>query len=129
MNFIYVKNFLRYCYRNFLIFNVLIKIYFNFIFRDFFIKKNKPRIFYAGAKKGNIGGPFAKLKKLNVFFPEYKFKFNIVYVLSNSPFLSSKSISILKSQKLPIFLNQNGVFYPAWFKEDWKKQNLKIANV
>ena len=128
-NLIYVKNFLRYFYKNISIFNVLIKIYFNFIFRNFFIKKNIPRIFYAGAKKGNIGGPFAKTKKLNTFFPEHKFNFNIVYVLSNSPFLSSSAISLLERQKLPIFLNQNGVFYPAWFKEDWKKQNLKIAKV
>ena len=128
-NFICVKNFLRYFYKNISIFNVLVKIYFNFIFRNFFIKKNIPRIFYAGAKKGNIGGPFAKKKKLNAFFPEHKFKFNIVYVLSNSPFLSSKAISILKGQKLPIFLNQNGVFYPAWFKENWKEENLKLARV
>ena len=128
-NLISVKNFLRFLRRNISVLNILVKIYFNFIFRNFFIKKNTPRIFYAGAKKGNIGGPFTKTKKLNVFFPEYKFKFNIVYVLSNFPFLSSDSISLLKSQKIPIFLNQNGVFYPAWFKEDWKEQNLKISNV
>ena len=28
-----------------------------------------------------------------------------------------------------IVLNQNGVFYPAWYKTDWKQQNLKIASI
>ena len=42
---------------------------------------------------------------------------------------SSESISLLKKQKLPIILNQNGVFYPAWFKEDWEKRNLTLARI
>jgi len=126
---IFVKILLRNFYIKTQIFNVFIKIYLNFIFRKIFFQKNKPKIFYAGAISGNLGGPLAKTKKLNIFFPEYKYKFNIVYVLSNFPFLSSKSISLLKMQKLPIVLNQNGVFYPAWFKGDWKKQNSKLSKV
>ena len=125
----FIKNLLSYFYKNISFLNVLIKIYLNFIFRNFIFKNNTPKIFYAGAKKGNIGGPLAKAKKLNDIFPEYKLQFNMVYVLSNFPFLSSKSISLIKRQKLPIVLNQNGVFYPAWFKKDWRSENLKLAKV
>ena len=92
-------------------------------------KTNYPKLFYAGAKKGDIGGPFVKIKKLNKFFPENKWQFNIVYILSNSPNLSSYSINLLKNKKLPIILNQNGVFYPSWYKGNWKKQNLIISNI
>jgi len=128
-NLISAKNILSDFFRRISVFDVHIKIYFNFFCRKIFFQKNKPKIFYAGAKKGNLGGPLAKTKKLNQFFPEYKFKFNIVYVLSNFPFLYPKSISLLKKQNIPIFLNQNGVFYPAWYKDNWKNENSKIARV
>ena len=128
-NLIFIKKILSIFYRNISFLGVQTKIYFNYIFRNFILKTNTPNIFYAGAKKGNIGGPFTKTKKLNHFFPEHKFKFNIVYVLSNFPFLSTNSISLLKRQKIPMILNQNGVFYSAWFKRDWKMENLKLAKV
>ena len=120
--------FFKFIYRLFCTYKVLIIVIINSIFKKI-ISYEFPKIFYAGAKKGNLGGPLAKTKKLNKFFPEYNFKFNIVYVQSNFPFLSDKSISLLKRNKIAIVLNQNGVFYPAWFKEDWKKENLKIAKV
>lgn len=92
-------------------------------------KKNKyPNVFYGGAIKGNIGGTLVKIKRLNTYFPEHLFTFNIVYVLSNSPYLPSFALKILKKRKIPIIHNQNGVFYPAWYTGNYKLQNTIIAN-
>ena len=112
-----------------LFFKVILRIFFNYIFKSFFIQSNFPKIFYAGAIRGNLGGPKVKTKKLSNFFPESKFNFNIVYVISNYPFLFSNSIALVKRQKIPIILNQNGVFYPAWSKKDWQQQNVNLARV
>ena len=91
--------------------------------------RNIPKVFYAGSRKGDKGGPMVKIKKLNNFFPEYKTKFNIVYLLSNSSFLTPSSLNLIKKRSLPIVLNQNGVFYPAWFDGDWRKENSKMSNI
>ena len=102
---------------------------------NFSFKKNKSlknrtaKVYYAGAEIGNIGGPYLKIKKLNKFFPEYKRGFNIIYALSNSPYLNCRSINILKKRKFPLILNQNGVYYPSWYKGNWKNQNLINAKV
>ena len=93
------------------------------------ITKNEPKIFYGGARKGDIGGPFVKVKKLTKFFPEKKYRFNLVYLLSNNNFISENSLKLLKKQKLPIILNQNGVFYPGWFKGNYKRRNLINSKV
>ena len=86
-------------------------------------KKNYPRIFYCGARKGNIGGPVVKIKKLSKYFNESKIRFNLVYLISNNSFLSKRSIDLLKEKKIPIILNQNGVYYPEWFEGDYKEKN------
>ncbi len=85
------------------------------------------KVFYGGAIKGNIGGTLVKIKRLNSYFPEYQFNFNIVYLLSNSPYLPLFALKILKKRKIPIVHNQNGVFYPAWYKGNYKKQNYIMA--
>ncbi len=85
---------------------------------------NTPKIFYGGSRSGNIGGPLVKIKKLKELFPEYKYRFNIIYAISSNYLLSDKTIKILKSNNFPIILNQNGVFYPAWFKGNYQKMNL-----
>ncbi len=105
------------------------------IFLNFSFKKNRTfndrnfEIYYAGAETRNIGGPYLKIKKLQKFFPENKREFNLVYALSNSPKLMHSSINILKERKIPLILNQNGVFYPGWYKGNWKNQNLLNSKV
>ena len=76
-----------------------------------------------------MGGPSVKIKKLNLFFPENNWNFNIIYLLSNSINLNSLSIDLIKKKGLPIVLNQNGVFYPSWFDGNWKKENLKMSKI
>ena len=111
-------------------FKVFIEIYFNFSFKD---KKKlnlrNAKIYFAGAEIANIGGPYLKIKKLQKFFPENKRKFNLIYALSNSPNLTIQSIKILKKRKIPLVLNQNGVFYPSWYTGNWNNQNLLISKV
>ena len=104
-----------------------IKVFYNYLFvsSKCFIKV--PKVYYGGSMKGDIGGPLVKIKKLNIYFPEHQWKFNIVYLLSNSIYLNSRSINLLKKRKLPIVLNQNGVFYPEWFQDNWEKENKKMS--
>ena len=105
---------------------IFIKLLFNYFSK---ISKHKPQLFYGGAIKGNRGGPSVKVKKLNLFFPEKTWHFNIMYLLSNSIYLTPSSINLLKRKKVPIVLNQNGVFYPEWYKGDWEKQNSKMSEI
>ena len=80
---------------------------------NFNLKVDSVKVFYGGARSGNVGGPLVKIKRLKKYFPEKLFCFNIVYLLSNSPFLSDNAIRKLKSRHVPIILNQNGIFF-SW---------------
>ena len=91
------------------------------------IKGKSPRIFFAGGRKGSLGGPLVKIGKLTKVFPDYKFKFNLVYIASNNFFITKYSLDIIKKRNIKIVLNQNGVFYPAWFKGNYQQRNLKMS--
>ena len=88
---------------------------------------NNLRIFYGGSKGGNIGGPKVKIQKLNNKFPEKFFNFNILYLISNSQYLTKSTLTLIKEKNIPIFLNQNGVYYPAWFEGNYSKKNLEMS--
>lgn len=108
---------------------IIWKIY--IFLKIFFNRKpcnNKIRIFYGGSKSGHIGGPLVKIKKLKREFPEYTNGFNLIYLLSNNTYLSKASLYILKKRKIPIILNQNGVYYKAWFKGNYLERNELMAN-
>lgn len=106
-----------------------IKLIYNYLFiAPSFTSKN-PKLFYGGSLIGNIGGPLVKVKKLNQFFPEHNWNFNIIYLLSNSIYLSPASINFIRKKRVPIILNQNGVFYPEWFKGNWKEENHKMSKI
>ena len=104
-----------------------IKVFYNYLFISNTYYLKFPKVYYGGSLKGDIGGPLVKIKKLNKFFPEHQWQFNIVYLLSNSIYLNSSSINLIKKKKLPIILNQNGVYYPEWFKGNWEKENYKMS--
>ena len=108
---------------------VFILIFLNLYFKDKHDKDIIYKIFYAGAETKKVGGPYLKIQKLQKFFPEFIWKFNIIYVLSNSPNLNKWSIKLIKKRKTPLILNQNGVFYPAWYKGDYERQNLPISKI
>ncbi len=117
-------------FKNFLIKLWQVYIYLNILINSTNKKsRSNPRLFYAGARKGNKGGPLVKFQKLLKAFPEYRFSFNIIYVISNNAHLNQKSLNLIYKRKLPTILNQNGVYYPAWYNGDWKNENLKLSKV
>lgn len=126
---LHLKKFSRSSFKIILSLKVLAEIFLNFLL--IYKKSNyiMPKLYYASAKRSDIGGPYIKIKKLDNFFPEHKFKFNIVYLLSNKPYINSLSINLIKKKKVLLVLNQNGVFYPSWYKGDWKKENLIMSKI
>ncbi len=128
---VFINNsFFRFVYRRYKNLVVFIVIFLNFpLKKDKSLNNRTFKVYYAGAEIGNIGGPYLKIKKLQNFFPEYKREFNLIYALSNSPKLNTRSINILKKRKIPLILNQNGVFYPSWYQGNWENQNLLISKV
>ena len=70
-----------------------------------------PRLYSGGARAGDRGGPKVKIAKLASAFPEHWWSYNLVYVLSNAPYLPPTALHRLKGRAIPIVGNQNGVFY------------------
>jgi glycosyltransferase involved in cell wall biosynthesis len=85
------------------------------------------RVFYGGARQGDLGGPLVKVKRLREHFPESRWRYNLVYALSNAAYLSAGALAWLKMRHVPIVLNQNGVFYPGWYAGDWQKMNAQMG--
>lgn len=88
----------------------------------------QPRVFYGGARSGSLGGPLVKVKRLQRYFPQYTYRYNLVYALSNAPYLPPAALNALSRRNVPLVLNQNGVFYPGWFSGDWIKKNKIMAD-
>ena len=86
-----------------------------------------PRVFYAGGRPGDVGGPRVKIQRLKSVFPEHRNDFNLVYVLSNAPHLPTFALKRLRARRVPIVHNQNGVFYGGWFAGDWQARNADMA--
>ena len=89
----------------------------------------EPRVFFGGARAGDRGGPLVKVKRLRAYFPERRWGFNLVYTLSNAPYLPRNALDRIKLRGVPIVSNQNGVFYPAWYAGDWRAKNAEMAHV
>lgn len=88
---------------------------------------NAIRVFYGGARPGDVGGPLVKVKRLRAAFPESWWRYTVVYTLSNTPYLPDIALRLLQRRGVPIVHNQNGVFYPAWFLGDWQGRNARMA--
>jgi glycosyltransferase involved in cell wall biosynthesis len=86
-----------------------------------------PTVFYGGARSGDSGGPLVKVQRLQRTFPQSRGRFNLVYSLSNAPYLSASALDRLKARGTAIVHNQNGVFYPGWFDGDWEAENARMA--
>ena len=87
----------------------------------------KIKVYYGGAYKGDLGGPFVKVKRLTTNYPEYRYNFNLLYCLSNFPYLSDTSLKIVKRKGIPIVLNQNGVYFSGWYGNGWENKNKKLV--
>jgi glycosyltransferase involved in cell wall biosynthesis len=84
-------------------------------------------VYYGGARAGDIGGPLVKVQRLREHFPEVRWGYNLVYLLSNTPYLPGFALDLIKHRGVPIVHNQNGVFYKAWYAGDWETQNRRMA--
>ncbi len=84
-------------------------------------------VHYGGARQGDVGGPLVKVKRLSEHFPNHRLGYNLVYLLSNAPYLPKPALQLLKLRGIPIVLNQNGVFYPGWYAGDWQTPNRIMA--
>ena len=84
-------------------------------------------VYYGGARAGDMGGPLVKVKRLREYFPEVRWGYNLVYLLSNTPYLPNYALRLLKRRGVPIVHNQNGVFYGAWYAGGWEAQNRRMA--
>jgi len=89
--------------------------------------RGTPRVYYGGAFAGDVGGPLVKVKRLAEYFPEDRLRYNIVYALSNAPYLPDMALALLKWRGIPLVHNQNGVFYAAWYQGDWRAENARMA--
>ena len=100
------------------------------IISEIFFKNNykKFKLHYAGARTGSIGGPLVKISKLQEYFPQKIWGSNIYYLISNAPYLDLHTLKTIKLNLKKIVLNQNGVYYPAWFAGDYKYHNSIAAN-
>lgn len=93
------------------------------------LRFDQPRVFYGGARAGSVGGPLVKVTRLQQRFPQHLLGYNLVYALSNTPYLPDLALALLKARRIPLVSNQNGVFYPGWFSGDWRGRNDDMARV
>ncbi len=91
------------------------------------IKKSRVKVFFGGARSGDYGGPLVKVKRLKDEFSEYFLNYNLLYVLSNAPYLPEYSYKLIKKKNIPIVFNQNGVFYEAWYQGNWQRENARMS--
>lgn len=84
-------------------------------------------VFYGGARAGSGGGPLVKVGLLQRAFPEHRTHFSLVYLLSNALYLPDQVLARLQAARVPIVVNQNGVFYPAWHPQGWERENARMG--
>ncbi len=90
--------------------------------------RSRHSVFYGGARGGDAGGPLVKVQRLKAQFPECRFGYNIVYLLSNATYLPDYALKLLRRASVPIVYNQNGVYYPGWYDGDWESKNNSMAS-
>jgi glycosyltransferase involved in cell wall biosynthesis len=92
-----------------------------------FRKKHGLAVFYAGASARGAGGPLVKVRLLQRKFPQAFPGYSLIYMLSNAIYLPQFVVERLIGAGVPIVLNQNGVFYKAWYPEGWEFENKRMA--
>jgi glycosyltransferase involved in cell wall biosynthesis len=96
----------------------------------FFLKKRQEKtspakIFCAGATSGDKGGPSVKVARLlKVFQAGFRYA-DCVYVTSGSFYVFSWAWPLV-ARKIPILVNQNGVYKPDWYVGNWRGKNRDL---
>ena len=94
-----------------------------------FRRRDTVAVSYGGARTGDAGGPLVKRRILGARFPEHRFGYSLLYILSNAIYLPQRVIEAVHRARVPILLNQNGVFYPSWYPAGWERENARMAAV
>ncbi len=80
---------------------------------------------YFGPYVKNVGGPGLKIRKLKKRFGNSYWNNNAVYVVSGKP-IPLPFVQMAKRRGSKVILNQNGVYYPAWYKGEWQRENARL---
>jgi glycosyltransferase involved in cell wall biosynthesis len=92
-------------------------------------RDGKVAVFYAGARAGEFGGTLVKVRLLKSRFPEHRIGLSLLYVLSNAIYVPQVVLDRVRAAGVPVVLNQNGVFYPGWYPDEWQRANVRMAKV
>ena len=82
---------------------------------------------YFGPPTLPYGGPDLKLRKLKKAFGNSYWP-SVIYVVSGKP-LSLSFLTLAKNKGIPIVLNQDGVYYPAWYSGSCIEKNQVLASL
>jgi len=85
---------------------------------------NIPRVYF-GPPSRALGGPHAKRQKLTRFFKNYWWHPNLLYITSGRPY-SFTFIRWAKAHGVRFILNQDGVYYPAWYGAGYEVENRRL---
>lgn len=91
--------------------------------------RDRLSVYYGGARAGDAGGPLVKIKLLQRRFPQAFPRYSLVYMLSNAIYLPQFVVERLVDAGVPVVLNQNGVFYKAWYPNGWQRENERMAGL
>ncbi|MGV3632910.1 MAG: glycosyltransferase family 4 protein [Pseudorhodoplanes sp.] len=94
-----------------------------------FRSKDRLALYYGGARAGDAGGPLVQVKLVQRKFPQHFPGYSLVYMLSNAIYLPQFAVERLVGAGVPIVLNQNGLFYKAWYPDGWERENERMAGV
>ena len=77
-----------------------------------------------------ISGGFVKIQRMQAIFPNSPQGFNILYLVSSFlPEGAPELLWVIRRKGVRVVWNQNGVAYPAWYGEGWKKVNEPMAKM
>jgi len=101
---------------------------------DWCSKRNKPSVFYGydelPTRDQFAGGGIIKCQDLAEIFPNTPGAGSILYLVSSAlPYSVIPMVKYAKRKGLKVVVNQNGVAYPAWAKEEWERINIPLKSV
>ncbi len=89
-----------------------------------------PRVYFGPTPRTQIGGPAVRIARMKRAFGNAWVRPNIIYVSSswNEEYFSS-ALRLKRRRGVRLVYNQNGFYYPAWYKGDWRKKNEAMVRV
>ncbi len=110
------------------------KIFERWRWRDWRPERKKPSVFYGygqlPTRDQTVGGGIVKCQDLAEVFPNILHSASILYLVSSAlPYSVIPMVKYAKKKGVKVVLNQNGVGYPGWAKEDWERINLPLRSV